>query len=86
MKGWAMNSSIFCGPFHRATKNLTIHGPPLHIALVMFSARIKSLLARCTRYTDRLIVILKLIHCPKFLHIAKYIYVSRNLFIGGKFR
>ena len=69
MKGWAMNISIFCGPkwqlglspslpFHRATKNLNIHGPPLHIALVMFTALIKTLLARRIRNTALLIVII----------------------------
>jgi len=49
-----MNIEIFCGPVKwqrgrqpelpfRATKNRNIHGPPLRIAQVMFTARIKAL-------------------------------------------
>ena len=34
-----------------------IQGPPLQIALVIFKARIKSLLARLFEYTEALIVI-----------------------------
>ena len=70
MKGWAMNIEIFCGPVKwqrgrqpelpfRATKNRNIHGPPLHIAQVMFNALIKALLARRIRKTALLVVL-----CP----------------------
>ena len=81
MKGWAMNSEIFCGPvkWQRgrqpelpfwATKNRTIHGPPLHIAQVMFSACIKALLAHSTRNTDGFVVL-----CPTTALINDEFYI-----------